>query len=94
MEHHDDIKHRTDQIAGYFQGQAHAAFYEAQIQMLKGFEGLIETVDATRPDDSLRECFGPRHRREFDELLRLTKVEIPQLGRTRVRPSGLDRPAC
>ncbi|MFY9764005.1 MAG: WXG100 family type VII secretion target [Mycobacterium sp.] len=44
MEHHDDIKHRTDQIGGFFQGQAHAAFYEAQIQMLRGFEGLIETV--------------------------------------------------
>ncbi|MGH3958664.1 WXG100 family type VII secretion target [Mycobacterium sp.] len=44
LEHHDDIKHRTDQIAGFFQGQAHAAFYEAQIQMLRGFEGLIETV--------------------------------------------------
>ena len=31
-------------IAGFFQGQAHAAFYEAQVQMLRGFEGLIETV--------------------------------------------------
>ncbi|MGH3968938.1 MAG: WXG100 family type VII secretion target [Mycobacterium sp.] len=44
MEHHEDIRHRTDQIASFFQGQAHAAFYEAQIQMLRGFEGLIETV--------------------------------------------------
>jgi uncharacterized protein YukE len=44
MEHHDDIKHRTDQIANFFQGQAHAAFYEAQIHMLRGFEGLIQTV--------------------------------------------------
>jgi WXG100 family type VII secretion target len=41
---HDDIKHQTDQVGGFFQGQAHQAFYEAQIQMLKGFEGLIETV--------------------------------------------------
>jgi uncharacterized protein YukE len=44
MEHHDDIKHRTDQVAGFFQGQAHTAFHEAQIQMLRGLEGLIETV--------------------------------------------------
>jgi uncharacterized protein YukE len=44
MEIHDDIKSRTDQIGGFFQGQAHQAFYEAQIQMLKGLEGLIETV--------------------------------------------------
>jgi uncharacterized protein YukE len=44
MEHHDDIKNRTQQIADFFQGQAHAAFHEAQVQMLRGFEGLIETV--------------------------------------------------
>lgn len=44
MSEHDLIKNKTDQIGGFFQGQAHQAFYEAQIQMLKGFEGLIETV--------------------------------------------------
>jgi WXG100 family type VII secretion target len=44
MGEHDLIKQKTDQIGGFFQGQAHQAFYEAQIQMLQGFEGLIETV--------------------------------------------------
>jgi uncharacterized protein YukE len=44
MEHHEDIRHRTEQIAGFFQGQAHASFHEAQVQMLRGLEGLIETV--------------------------------------------------
>lgn len=44
MEHHEDIKQRTEQIAGFFHGQAHAAFHEAQLQMLRGLEGLIETV--------------------------------------------------
>jgi uncharacterized protein YukE len=44
MEHHEDIRHRTEQIAGFFQGQAHTSFHEAQVQMLRGLEGLIETV--------------------------------------------------
>lgn len=43
-DHHQTIKGATDQIGGFFQGQAHQAFYEAQTQMLQGFEELIETV--------------------------------------------------
>lgn len=42
--HHDHIKNVTTQISGHFQGQASQAFIEAQTQMLKGFEELIETV--------------------------------------------------
>ncbi len=38
------IKSETDRVGGAFQGQAYQAFFEAQTQMLKGFEGLIETV--------------------------------------------------
>lgn len=41
---HQDIQNRTTQVGNHFQGQAHQAFFEAQTQMLKGFEELIETV--------------------------------------------------
>jgi WXG100 family type VII secretion target len=44
MEIHDDIAQRTNAIADFFQGEAATAFHDAQMQMLKGLEGLIQTV--------------------------------------------------
>lgn len=44
MEMHDDIQQRTNAIADFFEGKAGSAFHEAQMQMLHGFEGLIQTV--------------------------------------------------
>jgi WXG100 family type VII secretion target len=44
MEMHDDIQQRTNAIADFFEGQAGTAFHEAQMQMLRGFQGLIQTV--------------------------------------------------
>lgn len=44
MEMHDDIQQRTNAIAEFFSGKAGTAFHEAQMQMLQGFEGLIQTV--------------------------------------------------
>ena len=44
LEMHDDIQQRTNAIADFFEGQAGTAFHDAQMQMLRGFEGLIQTV--------------------------------------------------
>jgi uncharacterized protein YukE len=44
MEIHDDIQQRTNAIADFFQGSAAASFHEAQMQMLNGLQGLIQTV--------------------------------------------------
>jgi len=44
LEIHDDIQQRTNAIADFFEGQAATGFHEAQMQMLHGFEGLIQTV--------------------------------------------------
>lgn len=44
MAEYEAIKNQTTQSGNYFQGQAHQAFVEAQTQMLRGFEELIETV--------------------------------------------------
>lgn len=44
MEIHDDIRQRTNAIADFFQGSAATAFHEAQMQMLHGLQGLIQTV--------------------------------------------------
>lgn len=44
MEIHDDIQQRTNAIADFFQGSAAGAFHDAQMQMLSGLQGLIETV--------------------------------------------------
>ncbi|WP_099025856.1 WXG100 family type VII secretion target [Mycolicibacterium palauense] len=44
MEIHDDIMQRTNAIADFFQGAAAGSFHEAQMQMLQGLQGLIETV--------------------------------------------------
>lgn len=44
MEIHDDILQRTNAIADFFQGTAASSFQEAQMQMLQGLQGLIETV--------------------------------------------------
>lgn len=45
MEIHDDILHRTNAIADFFQGAAAGSFHEAQLQMLQGLQGLIETMN-------------------------------------------------
>lgn len=45
MEIHDDIQRRTSAIADFFQGAAATSFQEAQLQMLNGLRGLIETVN-------------------------------------------------
>lgn len=45
MEIHDDILQRTNAIADFFQGSAAASFHEAQMQMLRGLQGLIETMN-------------------------------------------------
>jgi WXG100 family type VII secretion target len=44
MEIHDDIQQRTNAIADFFQGSAAGAFHDAQMQMLSGLQGLIETI--------------------------------------------------
>lgn len=41
---HDDIQQRTNAIADFFEGNAAAGFHEAQMQMLRGLQGLIQTV--------------------------------------------------
>ncbi|WP_059014821.1 WXG100 family type VII secretion target [Mycobacterium sp. M26] len=45
MEIHDDIQQRTNAIADFFQGTAATSFHEAQMQMLQGLQGLIETMN-------------------------------------------------
>ena len=45
MEIHDDIAQRTNAIADFFQGSAAASFHEAQMQMLQGLQGLIQTMN-------------------------------------------------
>ena len=45
MEIHDDILHRTNAVADFFQGNAATSFHEAQAQMLQGLQGLIETMN-------------------------------------------------
>lgn len=45
MEIHDDILQRTNAIADFFQGAAAASFHEAQLQMLHGLDGLIQTMN-------------------------------------------------
>ncbi|WP_328362573.1 WXG100 family type VII secretion target [Mycobacterium sp. NBC_00419] len=45
MEIHDDIAQRTNAIADFFQGTAATSFHEAQMQMLQGLQGLIETMN-------------------------------------------------
>jgi WXG100 family type VII secretion target len=45
MEIHDDILHRTNAIADFFQGSAATTFHEAQLQMLQGLQGLIHTMN-------------------------------------------------
>lgn len=44
MEIHDDIVQRTNAIADFFRGEAATAFHDAQMQMLRGLEGLTQTV--------------------------------------------------
>lgn len=45
MEIHDDILQRTNAIADFFQGAAAGSFHEAQMQMLQGLQGLIQTMN-------------------------------------------------
>jgi WXG100 family type VII secretion target len=45
MEIHDDIQQRTNAIADFFQGSAAASFHDAQMQMLHGLQGLIQTMN-------------------------------------------------
>jgi WXG100 family type VII secretion target len=45
MEIHDGILQRTNAIADFFQGAAASSFHEAQMQMLQGLQGLIETMN-------------------------------------------------
>ena len=41
---HDDIHQRTNAIADFFQGGAATSFHEAQMLMLQGLQGLIDTM--------------------------------------------------
>lgn len=45
MEIHDDILHRTNAVADFFQGAAATSFRESQMQMLQGLQGLIQTMN-------------------------------------------------
>lgn len=45
MEIHDDILSRTNAVADFFQGNAATSFHEAQMQMLQGLRGLIDTLN-------------------------------------------------
>jgi len=45
MEIHDDISQRTNAVADFFQGTAAGAFHDAQVQMLHGLQGLIDTMN-------------------------------------------------
>lgn len=45
MEIHDDILQRTNAVAEFFQGTAATTFHEAQMQMLRGLQGLVETMN-------------------------------------------------
>lgn len=45
MEIHDDILHRTNAVADFFQGSAATSFRESQMQMLQGLQGLIQTMN-------------------------------------------------
>ena len=45
MEIHDDIHQRTTAVAEFFQGSAATSFHEAQMQMLQGLQGLIDTMN-------------------------------------------------
>jgi len=45
MEIHDDVTQRTNAIADFFQGSAASSFHTAQVQMLQGLQGLIETMN-------------------------------------------------
>lgn len=45
MEIHGDILQRTTAVADFFQGAAATSFHEAQMQMLRGLQGLIETMN-------------------------------------------------
>lgn len=42
---HDDVLQRTNAVAEFFQGTAATAFHEAQLLMLQGLQGLIETMN-------------------------------------------------
>ena len=42
---HDDILHRTNAVADFFQGAAATSFHESQMQMLQGLQGLIQTMN-------------------------------------------------
>ena len=42
---HDDILQRTNAIADFFEGAAATSFRDAQMQMLRGLQGLIETMN-------------------------------------------------
>lgn len=44
MEIHQDIQQRTHALADYFIGKGATTFFDAQQQMLRGLEGLIQTV--------------------------------------------------
>lgn len=44
MDIHDDVQQRTNAIVEFFEGNAAAGFREAQSQMLRGLQGLIQTV--------------------------------------------------
>lgn len=41
---HDDIRHQTEAISEFFQGEAAAAFTENQLMMLSAFQDLIEVM--------------------------------------------------
>lgn len=42
---HDDVRNQTEAIAEFFEGEAATTFRESQLQMLNGFQGLIEVMN-------------------------------------------------
>lgn len=44
MEIHDDVLHITQQLAEFFQGHGATTFFDAQQQMLRGLQDMIQTV--------------------------------------------------
>lgn len=44
MEIKDDVYHITQSLAEFFQGHGATAFFDAQQQMLHGFDDMIQTV--------------------------------------------------
>ena len=41
---HEDVSNKTNQLQEFFAGHGATGFFDAQMQMLSGLQGLIDTV--------------------------------------------------